>query len=104
MDSLQLPILAAALVVMSWAVMRLSFRTKKPVTSSVDVPPEVLRWQADLKQLSRELQEELDEKMAAVRTLSQAYEQASLRLGKLIQQAEKLDGEIAEDVRVRLSA
>ena len=103
MESLQLPILAAALVVMSWAVIRLSSRTT-PATSSLDVPPEVLRWQADLEQLSRELQAELEEKMAAVGTLSQAYEQASLHLGKLIQQAEKLDEEFAEDERVRLSA
>jgi hypothetical protein len=107
MESLQLPILAAALVVMSWAVIRLSSRAT-PTTSSLDVPTEVLRWQADLKQLSRELQAELDEKMTAVSALSQSYEEASLRLGSLIQQAkqleEQLEGELAQNERVRLSA
>ena len=107
MESLQLPILAAALVVMSWAVIRLSSRAT-PTASSLDVPTEVLRWQADLKQLSRELQAELDEKMAAVSALSQAYEQASQCLSSLIQHAEQLEreqleGELARDEGVRLS-
>ena len=102
MDSLQLPILAVALVVMGWAVWRLSSATKGAI--SLDVPPEVLAWQADLKRLSQELQFELDEKMAAVSDLSLAYEQASQRLSNLILRAESLQAELAHDEQIRFSA
>ena len=99
MESLQLPILAAALVVMSWAVFRLNSRAH-----SLEVPPEVLHCQADLKRLSQELQSELDEKMAAVSALSQAYEQASQRLSNLILHAERLEADPVQDERTRLRA
>ena len=86
MESLQLPILIAALGVMSWAVIRLSMQAKARTVESA-IPAEVLRCQAELKQLTQDLQTELDEKMAAVNALSQAYEQASRRLSDLIDEA-----------------
>lgn len=102
-ESLQLPILVVALVVMSWAVLRLSSRTT-PLKSSFDVPAEALRWQADLKRLSQELQLELDEKMAAVSALSEAYEKASERLSSLILRAEEIEDSLEQSERRRLSA
>ncbi len=89
MESLQLPILVAALGVMSWAVIRLGMHTKGRVAGSA-IPAEVLECQAELKQLTRDLQKELDEKMAAVHALSQAYEQASRRLSDLIEEAREI--------------
>lgn len=86
MESLQLPILVVALVVMSWAVIRLSMQAKNRSADSA-IPAEVLRCQAELKQLTQDLQMELDEKLAAVNALSQAYEQASRRLSDLIEEA-----------------
>jgi len=103
MELLQLPILVVALVVMSWAVVRLLTHTAAAGTV-LEVPPEVLRWQADLKRLSQELQGELDEKMAAVSALSQAYEQASQRLNDLIQEADQLSEELENSDRIRRSA
>jgi flagellar basal body-associated protein FliL len=80
LELLQLPTLVVALVVMSWAVIRLSSAssssTSKEGQNSFKAPPEVLQWQADLRRLSEELQSELDEKMSAVAALSAAYEQA----------------------------
>ena len=103
MESLQLPILAVALVVMSWAIVRLNILATTAAIP-LDVPPELLHWQADLTRLSQELQTELDEKMAAVSALSQAYEQASQRLSSLILRAERLEEELGQDERIRLSA
>lgn len=103
LESLQLPILVVALVVMSWAVLRL-YSAPKPTTRSFDVPPEVARWQADLKRLSLELQSELDAKMEAVSALSAAYEQASERLSDLIRRAEELEAETTSVRQTRLSA
>lgn len=103
MESLQLPILAVALVVMSWAILRLnSLSTDAAIP--LEVPPDVLQWQANLKRLSQELQSELDEKMAAVSALSQAYEQASQRLSNLILRAERLEEELGQNEQIRLSA
>ena len=103
MESLQLPILAVALVVMSWALLRLN---SLPAAAAIplEVPPEVLQWQANLKLVSQELQSELDEKMAAVSALSQAYEQASQRLSNLILRAERLEEELGQNEQIRLSA
>ncbi len=103
MESLQLPILAVALVVMSWALLRLN---SLPAATAIplEVPPDVLQWQANLKLLSQELQSELDEKMAAVSALSQAYEQASQRLSNLILRAERLEEELGQNEQIRLSA
>jgi hypothetical protein len=103
MESLQLPILAIALIVMSWAIMRLN-SSAASAAIPLDVPPEVLQWRADIKRLSQELQSELDEKMAAVSALSQAYEQASHRLSSLIHRAERLEAELGRDEQIRLSA
>ncbi len=103
MESLQLPILVIALVVMSWAVIRLGLGAK-PAASQLEVPSQVLRWQADLKRLSVELQAELDEKMAAVTALSQAYEQASQRLSSLIDEAEQAAEELESNEQLRRSA
>lgn len=103
MESLQLPILAIALVVMSWALLRLSSLTAAAAIP-LDVPPDVLHWQANLERLSQELQSELDEKMSAVSSLSQAYEQASQRLSNLILRAERLEEELGQNERIRLSA
>ncbi len=86
LESLQLPILVAALAIMSWAVIRLSMQAKPRATDSA-IPAEVLRCQAELKQLAQDLQTELDEKMAAIHALSQAYEQACRRLSDLIDEA-----------------
>jgi hypothetical protein len=91
LELLQLPILVIALVVMSWAVVRLSSRTTPKAANGCEIPAEVLRWQTDLKRLSQELQLELDEKMSAVADLSEAYQQASERLNKLILRAEELE-------------
>jgi biopolymer transport protein ExbB/TolQ len=108
LDLLQLPTLVVALLVMSWAVLRLSSvslnSTSKASQNAFDVPPEVVRWQADLRRLSEELQSELDEKMSAVTTLSAAYEQASERLSDLIERAEELEEELVEKALRRLSA
>ena len=89
-ESLQLPILVAALVVLSWAVLRLIRTANVRAVTPTAIPTEVLRCQAELKQLTRDLQIELDEKMAAVHALSQAYEQASRRLSALIDQAREI--------------
>ena len=108
LELLQLPTLVVALVVMSWAVFRLSSMSqnssKKASQAAFDVPPEVARWQADLRRLSEELQCELDEKMSAVATLSAAYEQASGRLSELILRTEELEEQVAEREQRRLSA
>ncbi len=102
LESIQLPILVGALVVMSWAVVRLSSikanSKTKPTADSVNVPAEVVRWQADLKRLSQELQQELDEKMAAVAALSEAYVQASERLSDLVLRAEEVGVQLEEVV------
>lgn len=102
LESLQLPILVVALVVMSWAVVRLSLMSSAKSQGDFEIPAEVLRWQTDLKQLSLDLQTELDEKMSAVSELSQAYEQARERLSMLILRAEAL--EHGDEDRRRLSA
>jgi hypothetical protein len=99
LELLQLPILVAALVVMSWAIVRLSSRTNQKAASVCEIPTEVLRWHADLKRLSRELQLELDEKMSAVSALSEAYDQASERLGNLILRAAELEEEFGRKDR-----
>lgn len=108
LELLQLPTLVVALVVMSWAVIRLSSAsvnsTSKKSQASFNVPPEVLQWQTDLRRLSEELQSELDEKMSAVAALSAAYEQASERLSDLILRAEELEEELMEKEQRRLSA
>lgn len=103
MELLQLPILVVALVVMSWAFMRLNSRFTTAADSR-EVPTEVLRWQAELTRISQELQCELDAKMAAVSALSEAYAQASRRLGNLIRQAEQMEVKLDSDERVRISA
>lgn len=89
LESLQLPILVVALGVMSWAVIRLGMQAKGRAVE-LAIPAEVLRCQAELKQLTQDLQTELDEKMAAVHALSQAYEQASRRLSDLIDDAREI--------------
>ena len=107
LELLQLPTLVVALVVMSWAVIRLtsaSANSTSKKSRAFEVPPEVLQWQADLRRLSEELQSELDEKMSAVAALSQAYEQASERLSDLILRAEELEEELVEQEQRRLSA
>lgn len=101
LESIQLPILVGALVVMSWAVVRLSsirLNSKAKPSANATLPAEVVRWQADLKRLSQELQLELDEKMAAVAALSEAYVQASERLSDLILRAEEVGVELEEVV------
>jgi hypothetical protein len=102
-ESLQLPVLIAALAVMSWAVARLSWQAK-PSQNPLEIPVEVLHWQAELRNLSQELQAELDEKMAAVSALSQAYEQATERLSDLIQLAERVEQDLETQKQLRLSA
>ncbi|MDX1929661.1 MAG: hypothetical protein SFV81_24250 [Pirellulaceae bacterium] len=108
LELLQLPTLVVALVVMSWAVFRLSsmsrYSTQKASPAAFDAPPEVVRWQADLRRLSEELQCELDEKMSAVSALSEAYEQASERLSSLILRAEELEEKLEQAEPRRLSA
>ena len=102
LELLQIPILVVALVVISWAVLRLSSRAQA-AARSFDIPPEVLRWQTDLKRLSQELQIELDDKMSAVSELSKAYEAASARLSDLILRSEELGEDLGQEQR-RLSA
>ena len=107
LELLQLPTLVVALVVMSWAVIRLtsaSANSTSKKSRAFEAPPEVLQWQADLRRLSEELQSELDEKMSAVAALSAAYEQASERLSDLILRAEELEEELVEQEQRRLSA
>lgn len=108
LELLQLPTLVVALLVMSWAVFRLSSMslnsTPKATQPAFDIPPAVARWQADLRRLSEELQCELDEKMSAVSALSEAYEQASERLSSLILRAEELEETLEQAEPRRLSA
>ncbi|GIW97909.1 MAG: hypothetical protein KatS3mg111_1242 [Pirellulaceae bacterium] len=54
---------------------------------STGAPTEVLQWQVELHDLSRQLQAELDSKMAAVSVLSRQFDAASRRLSDLIEQA-----------------
>lgn len=56
---------------------------------SLGAPAEVLQWQLDLHDLARELKGELDTKLIAVRSVTQAYDRASQRLLALIQVAER---------------
>ncbi len=101
LDQLQLPILVVALMVTSWAVVRLlSMRSRAESVSNAPIPAEVLQWQRDLKRLSADLQRELDEKMEAVAALSEAYESASARLRGLIQNAEAIQ-ELSGEARRR---
>ncbi len=101
LDQLQLPILVVALMVTSWAVIRLlSIGSRAESVSNAPIPTEVLQWQRDLKRLSADLQRELDEKMEAVAALSEAYESASTRLRGLIQNAEAIQ-ELSGEARRR---
>lgn len=56
-------------------------------TASLGAPVEVLKWQVELHDLGRELKGELDSKLIAVRSMTQAYDQASERLRGLIRVA-----------------
>ena len=102
-ETLQLPVLVSALAVMSWAVVRLN-SPAKPEPNGLKIPQEVLRWQADLKNLSRELRAELDEKLEAVSALSRAYEEASQRLSELIEQARRVEADLGAQQQPRMSA
>jgi len=58
-------------------------------TASLGAPQELLKWQVELHDLSRELKAELDSKMIAVRAITLQYDQAAHRLSELIQLAEQ---------------
>ncbi len=59
-------------------------------TSSVGAPPEVLKWQIEMYDLSRQLKAELDSKMIAVRKLTADYDRATAQLNQSISEAELL--------------
>ena len=59
---------------------------------SVHAPADALQWQLDLHDLGRELKAELDCKLIAVRSMTEAYDRASRRLMALIHAAECSQG------------
>lgn len=59
-------------------------------TKSLGAPAEVLRWQVELHDLGRELKGELDSKLLAVRSMTNAYDQAARRLAEMIRLAEQV--------------
>ncbi len=58
--------------------------------SSLGAPVDVLKWQVELHELGRELKAELDSKLIAVRAMTQAYDEASNRLIKLLRAADRV--------------
>jgi hypothetical protein len=60
-------------------------------TGSLSAPADVLKWQVELHDLGRQLKAELDSKMIAVRTMSQACDQSARRLRELIRIAGELE-------------
>jgi hypothetical protein len=56
---------------------------------SMGAPADALQWQLDLHDLGRELKAELDNKLVAVRSVTQAYDRSSRRLLALIRVAER---------------
>ncbi len=55
-----------------------------------DAPPEISRWQVEMYDLSRELKGEIDTKLALLQVLIRHANEASARLEKATQHAERL--------------
>ncbi len=62
---------------------------------SVGAPKDVLKWQVELFDLSRQLHAELDTKMLVVQTLTRQCDQATKRLSEMIQIAEQVKSDLS---------